>query len=79
VPTEATPNNAVGLSHRDSARVKAVQRSHRGSLASNKAGLTIRRGINIGNVAADRKLLTRVFYGLREGHIRRLPKTLTAV
>jgi len=29
-----------------------------------------RRGKNIGRVAAARKLLTLVFYGLRDGHIR---------
>jgi hypothetical protein len=31
-----------------------------------------RRVSNIGNVAASRKLLTLVFYGLRDGHIRAL-------
>ena len=31
-----------------------------------------RRGRNIGKVAAARKLLTLVFYGLRDGEIRAL-------
>jgi hypothetical protein len=33
-----------------------------------------RRGANIGNVAAARKRLTLVFYGLRDGHIRCLAR-----
>jgi hypothetical protein len=32
-----------------------------------------RRGRNIGVVAAARELTELVFYGLRDGHIRRLP------
>jgi hypothetical protein len=32
-----------------------------------------RRGRNIGIVAAARELTELVFYGLRDGHIRRLP------
>ena len=34
-----------------------------------------RRGRNIGRVAAARRLLTLVFYGLRDGHIRCLAST----
>ena len=32
------------------------------------------RGANIGKVAAARKLLTLVYYGLRDGHIRCLTR-----
>jgi hypothetical protein len=32
------------------------------------------RGANIGKVAAARKLLTLVYYGLRDGHIRCLAR-----
>jgi len=33
-----------------------------------------RRGANIGKVAAARKPLTLVYYGLRDGHIRCLTR-----
>jgi transposase len=54
------------------AAVEAVQRLHAGPLASRKARLTVKRGTNIAKVATARKLLTLVFYGLRDGHIRAL-------
>jgi hypothetical protein len=34
-----------------------------------------RRGTNIGKVAAARELLTLVYYGLRDGHVRCLHRT----
>lgn len=54
------------------AAVEAVQRIHRGPLGSARVRIGARRGANIGKVAAARKLLTLVFYGLRDGHIRAL-------
>lgn len=56
------------------AAVKAIQKVHRGPIASTKSRLTVRRGYNIAKVAAARELLTLVFYGLRDGHIRCLTK-----
>ena len=41
-------------------------------LAGARAGITVRRGRNIATVAVARKLLTLVYYGLRDGHIRAL-------
>jgi transposase len=52
------------------AAVEAVQRLHGGPVATLKARIVQRRGANIGKVAAARKLLTLVYYGLRDGHIR---------
>lgn len=52
------------------AAVEAVQRLHGGPIGATRARLTERRGANIAKVAAARKLLTLVFYGLRDGHIR---------
>jgi transposase len=43
-----------------------------GWLSGARAGVTARRGRNIATVAVARKLLTLVFYGLRDGHIRAL-------
>jgi transposase len=54
------------------AAVEAVQRLHTGPIGSTRARLTLRRGTNIAKVAAARKLLTLVYYGLRDGHIRAL-------
>jgi len=56
------------------AAVEAVQRIRRGPLAGTRTRVGERRGANIGKVAAARKLLTLVFYGLRDGHIRCLAK-----
>jgi transposase len=39
-------------------------------LASVKARIGVRRGVNIGRVAAARHLLTLVYYGMRDGEIR---------
>jgi transposase len=60
------------------AAVEAVQRVHYGPIASVKARLSVKRGNNIAKVAAARELLTLVYYGLRDGHIRALAKTPAA-
>jgi transposase len=56
------------------AAVEAVQRLHGGPVGSTRARLAERRGANIARVAAARKLLTLVYYGLRDGHIRCLAR-----
>jgi transposase len=57
------------------AAVEAVQRVRSGPVAGKRARLAVRRGNNIAKVAAARELLTLVYYGLRDGHIRALAKT----
>jgi transposase len=52
------------------AAVEAVQRARDGILGCTRTRIGERRGANIGKVAAARKLLTLVYYGLRDGHIR---------
>jgi transposase len=52
------------------ATVEAVQGLHTGPIGATRVRIGERRGANIGKVAAARKLLTLVFYGLRDGHIR---------
>ena len=56
------------------AAIEAVQRTPgtAGWLVATRAELTRRRGRNIATVAVARRLLTLVFYGLRDGHIRAL-------
>ena len=54
------------------ATVEAVQRVRRGPIGAARVRIGARRGARIGTVAAARKLLTLVFYGLRDGHIRAL-------
>jgi transposase len=56
------------------AAVEAVQRVHGGAIGHARARLTERRGANIAKVAAARKLLTLVYYGLRDGHVRCLAR-----
>jgi transposase len=56
------------------AAVEAVQRVHRGAIGAARARIGERRGANIAKVAAGRKLLTLVYYGLRDGHIRSRPR-----
>jgi transposase len=56
------------------AAVEAVQRVRRGPVAHARARIGERRGANIGKVAAARRLLTLVYYGLRDGHIRCLAR-----
>lgn len=56
--------------------VEAVSRYHGGPpIRDLYHRVAERRGRNIGRVAAARKLLTLVFYGLRDGEIRCLEKT----
>jgi transposase len=56
------------------AAVEAVKRVRSGPISRTKARLGERRGGNIATVAAARKLLTLVYYGLRDGHIRCLAR-----
>jgi transposase len=56
------------------AAVEAVQRLTGGPIGATRARLAQRRGANIAKVAAARKLLTLVYYGLRDGHIRSLTR-----
>jgi hypothetical protein len=58
------------------AAVEAVQRiSKHHRLGQIRDQIAQRRGTNIGKVAAARELLTLVYYGLRDGHIRCLHPT----
>ena len=53
------------------AAVEAVQKNHAGGeFKSAYRRIAERRGRNIAKVAAGQKVLTLVFYGLRDGHIR---------
>lgn len=56
------------------AAVEAAQKvpASCGWLTRARVSVTVRRGRNIATVAVARKLLTLVFYGLRDGHIRAL-------
>jgi transposase len=56
------------------AAVESVQTLREGPLGQARVRIGERRGANIGKVAAARKLLTLVFYGLRDGHIRCLAR-----
>ena len=56
------------------AAVEAVHRVHRGAIGAARARIGARRGVTIATVAAGRKLLTLVYYGLRDGHIRYQPR-----
>jgi transposase len=56
------------------AAVEAVQRVRGGAIGAARARIGEHRDANIGKVAAGRKLLTLVFYGLRDGHIRCLAR-----
>ena len=57
------------------AAVEAVQRLHGGAIGRTRARLSERRGTNIAKVAAARKLLTLVYYGLRDGNVRCLARS----
>jgi transposase len=61
------------------AAVEAVQRipASAGWLVATRAQITERRGRNIATVAVARRLLTLVYYGLRDGHIRALQPRLS--
>jgi transposase len=56
------------------AAIEAAQKmpASAGWLVSSRARIAERRGRNIATVAVARKLLTLVYYGLRDGHIRAL-------
>ena len=56
------------------AATEAVQKLYGGAIGATRARLTVKRGHNIAKVAAARKLLTLVYYGLRDGHIRCLAR-----
>ena len=57
------------------AAVEAVQLLPAGSkLRADRDRIAARRGTNVAKTAAARRLLTLVFYGLRDGHIRSLAK-----
>jgi transposase len=56
------------------AAVEAVQRVYGGVIGATRTRLAARRGANIAKVAAARKLLTLVYYGLRDGHVRCLAR-----
>ncbi len=59
------------------AAVEAVQRvGEHTRLGQVRDRIGARRGRNIGVVAAARELLTLVFYGLRDGHIRALSRAV---
>ena len=61
------------------AAVEAAKGARNASwLDAARARIVERRGRNIATVAVARKLLTYVFYGLRDGHIRALEQTRTA-
>ena len=55
------------------AAVEAIQRHPTTSkIALDRTRIESRRGKNIAKIAVARKLLTLVYYGLRDGHIRAL-------
>jgi transposase len=58
------------------AAVEAAQKipTDGGWLTATRAAITARRGRNTATIAVARKLLTLVYYGLRDGHIRCLAK-----
>jgi hypothetical protein len=59
------------------AAVEAVQRQPWATkLRADRDRIIDRRGKGIGKVAAARRLLTLVFYGLRDHHIRCLPRLI---
>jgi len=61
------------------AAIEAVQRHQTTTkIAADKDRIEARRGKNIAKVAAARKLLTLVYYGLRDGHIRALDRARAA-
>ena len=57
------------------AAVEAIQRHPTTSkIALYRTRIESRRGKNIAKIAVARKLLTLVYYGLRDGHIRALAR-----
>jgi transposase len=51
---------------------------HAGWLTEKRAAIAGRRGRNVATVAVARKLLTLIYYGLRDGHIRALQAAKSA-
>jgi transposase len=61
------------------AAVEAIQRQPDSTkISADRNRIESRRGKNIAKVAAARKLLTLVYYGLRDGHIRALTRQRAA-
>lgn len=56
------------------AAVEAIQRKTTAKITADKDRIAARRGKNIAKIAAAPKLLTLVYYGLRDGRIRALAK-----
>lgn len=54
--------------------VEAVQRETTPKITEDRARIQARRGKNTAEIAAARKLLTLVYYGLRDGEIRALAR-----
>jgi transposase len=52
------------------AAVEAISRARDTSVAALYARVAARRGANVARVAAARKLLSLVYYGLRDGEVR---------
>jgi len=80
-PSRVRHHRASGPHHQQGSRlvrwaaVEAVQRQRDGTfLQAHHHRVAERRGRGIGKVAAARKLLTLVYYGLRDGEIRCLAK-----
>ena len=62
------------------AAVEAIQRQpDTTKIALDRQRIEARRGRNIAKIAAARKLLTLVYYGLRDGHIRAVAHRQVAV
>lgn len=61
------------------AAVEAISHMHGGpKIKHDYRRIAARRGVNIARVAAARKLLTLVFFGLRDGEIRCLAQAEAA-
>lgn len=61
------------------AAIESIQRQTTSKIAADRERIGSRRGKNIGKVAAARKQLIHVYYGLRDGHIRALDREKAAV
>jgi len=71
--TPTSPTDKQGSRLARWAAVEAVQRiGPQTRLGKIRDRVAERRGRNIGVVAAARELICLVYYGLRDGHIRRL-------
>ena len=56
------------------ATVEAIQRKTTVKIGGDRKRIEARRGKSIAKIAAARKLLTLVYYGLRDGEIRALAR-----